>query len=90
MFVKLGNRLLGMILDHIGNDDVARIFAVDGDVDAGSDAVAFMPFGVNIVHHFTVADGDDFPVDKSLDSAARDFFDVIDFAAIGFVAVGLS
>ena len=83
-----GNGLLGVGLHHIGNDDVAGVLTVDGQMDDGADAMAVVPRNAQSVHELAVAHGYVGAVHLGGDAIAADLLHVRDTVAVDLAAVG--
>ena len=53
--MEVSDRLLGVVLHHVGNHDVAHVLAVDRDVQDRSREVAVVPGGPVLGHELVVA-----------------------------------
>ena len=86
---ELGNGFLRVRLDDVGDDDVARVLAVDGHMDDRADAVAAAVLDPELFHELAVACGDGMAVDLRGDAVAADLFDLRHAAAVDLMPVGL-
>ena len=69
--MQVTNRLLGIGLDGVGDDDMAGIDAIDQHVENGADDLAIGCFDVGGGEHLGVADDDGLAVDGCRHAVAR-------------------
>ena len=84
------NNVHRILLDPVGDDHMAGIDPVQGDMDNGPAVVAGMPGRADRIHQFVVADGDRLPVDPGRQSLARIFADLSDFAVVMLGGIGIA
>ena len=70
-------------LDLVVDDDMARILAVDGDVDDGAHVMTVVPFGADAVHHLCVAHANHLITYPRTDAVTGNLLDLRDLTAVG-------
>ena len=74
--VKRTDRIGGVRLFHIGNDNVSGIGAVHGNMDNGARTAAGLPGHIQPLHELCVADGDSMTVYLSRDAVTADLLNI--------------
>ena len=87
--VQIADGLLGIVLHHIGDDDMAGIRAVDGDVQDGAGELAVMPIRAVGGHQLVVAHEHHVLIDGGLDSVAGFLGGLRDARLVDVAVVGL-
>ena len=78
-----------VVLDDIGDHDMAGVLAVDRHVDDRADAVAVLPLDAELIHELAVARGHTVAVHGRDHTAAAALFDVRHAGAVKLHAAGL-